>query len=204
MLSRTAVVAAACCAIVVVSVPRTARAQVQMVGPAIGPPRVTWLATPGVPGDSNGASGDSRVPAFVLDPIRLALLGTAVPHSGNVAGGCGDSIESTGIVTAGASGFALQHAAAIQLVPRLTLSGFARGGCAIDAAMGGALVYATPLAKNIFLVGSAGILHLPHAGPGGASITRADIRADVVFARPGGRSYAVGIGTRGISFGGTL
>jgi hypothetical protein len=143
------------------------------------------------------------VPAVVLDAIRMSLFGAVVPHHANDAA-CGDSLESTGIVTAGTSGLALQRVSSIQLIPRLTLSGFARGGCAVDSGIGGALVYATPLAKNIFLVGSAGFIRLPHAAPGGKGVTRGDVRLDVVFARPSGRSYAVGVGARGITFGGTL
>ena len=91
----------------------------------------------------------------------------------------------------------------MQLVPRLTLIGFGRGGRACDAAVGGALVYATPIRKDIWLVASAGILHLPQALAGTPRAT-GQARVDLVFAQPKGRSLAVGIGTRGLTFGGTL
>jgi hypothetical protein len=180
-----------------------ARAQVvalPVVTPLVGPPQVAWL---GPAGDASGASGSALTPSFVLEPLRMALTGTAVP-TGRFEPGCGEHVEATGTATAGVPGFAMQHATSLQLVPKLTLFGFSRGGCAIDAGVGGGVAYATLLRKDIWLVASAGILHLPHAGPGGASITRFDVRADVVFARPKGRSYTVGVGTRGVTFGGTL
>ena len=173
---------------------------VPMVGPMLGPPRVTWLFSQG---DANGQNGDSRVPQFVLDPIRLGLFAEAVPV-GRADRGCIDSNEATGGATASGGGFAMQHATAFQLVPKLTLVGFGRGGCAFDGAVGGALVYATPIAKNIWFVASAGYLLLPHAGPGGTSTTRSQVRADIMFARPKGHSYSVGVSNRGVSFGGTL
>jgi hypothetical protein len=183
----------------------SARAQVVAIPyPVVGPPRVTSLvAALGLSGDANGTWGSPTTPSFALEPIRLALMGASVP-TGRFEPGCSDHVESTGAATAGVPGFAMQHATALQLVPKLTLFGFSRGGCAIDGAVGGAIVYATLLRKDIWLVASAGVLHLPHAGPGGASITRADVRADIMFARPRGHSYTVGVGTRGVTFGGTL
>ena len=172
-----------------------------MVGPLLGPPRVTWMFTQG---DANGGRGDTLGPSSIIfEPIRLALLGSAVPV-GAADPGCRESVESTGAATAGVPGFAMQHAAAVRLIPKLTLFGFARGGCPLDAGAGAALVYSTPIRKDIWFVASAGILHLPHAGPGGAPVTTGQARMDLVFARPKGHSYSVGIGTRGISFGGTL
>jgi hypothetical protein len=183
------------------AVPVTA-AGVPMMGPLVGPPTVTWLFTQG---DANGGRGDTLGPgSIIFEPIRLALLGSAVPGAAGDPE-CRDSgAESAGTATAGVPRFASQHAAAFQLVPKLTLLGFSRGGCQRDAAAGGALVYATPIRKDIWFVASAGILHLPHAGAGGAPVTNGQARMDLMFARPKGRSYAVGIGTRGVTFGGTL
>jgi hypothetical protein len=177
-------------------------AGVPMMGPLVGPPKVTWIFTQG---DANGGRGDTLGPgSIIFEPIRLALLGAAVP------GGAGDpecrdnGVESAGTATAGVPGFPAQHAAALQLIPKLTLFGFSRGGCQRDAGAGGALVYATPIRKDIWFVASAGILHLPHAGPGGAPVTKGHARMDLLFARPKGHSYAVGIGTRGVTLGGSL
>jgi hypothetical protein len=182
---------------------------VPMVGPTLGPPRVTWLFTQG---DANGGRGDTLGPSStIFEPIRLALL--TVPK-GFSEPGCKDS--AAGAASASSPGFAMQHAAGLplQLVPKLTLFGFSREGCQLDAGIGGALVYATPVAKDITFVASTGIFHLPHGGPNGTSMTTAEhARIDLVLTRPKGRSYSVGIGqgsntlsgtiTR-ITFGGTL
>jgi hypothetical protein len=171
-----------------------------MVGPTLGPPRVTWLFGQG---DANGGRGDTLGPgSIIFEPIRLSLLALA-PPVGAADPACAGSVESTGTATAGVPGFAMQHAAAVQMIPKLTLYGFSRGGCQLDAAAGGALVYATPIRKDIWFVASAGILHLPHAAAG-RPVTTGQARMDLLFARPKGHSYSVGIGTRGITFGGTL
>ena len=167
----------------------------------LGPPRVDWLFSRGdAPGDRADALGSRSI---IFEPIRLSLMSMAVPAGGPDASGCGEAPESVGTVTAGAPGFAAQYTAAVQLVPRLTLVGFGRGGRACDAAAGAALVYATPIRKDVWLVASAGILHLPQALAGTPKAT-GQARVDLVFARPKGRSLAVGIGTRGFTFGGTL
>jgi hypothetical protein len=174
-------------------------AGVPIVGPMLGPPTVHWLSSQG---DQSGPAGDTHVPSFVLDPIRLGLFGEAVPV-GAADPGCKSSREAeTGSATAASPGFPMQHVAAVQLVPHLTLTGFARGGCAIDAGMGGALVYAAPVHKNVWFVMSTGILKVPHSGDIGTSTTHMQLRTDVVFARPAGRAYSVGISNRGVSVGG--
>src|SRR4051794_25453721 len=69
-------------------------AGVPMVGPMLGPPRVTWVFTQG---DANGGRGDTLGPgSIIFEPIRLSLLGSAVPaHSGDP--GCkDDGVEATG------------------------------------------------------------------------------------------------------------
>lgn len=167
----------------------------------LGPPRVNWLFSRGdAPGDRADALGSRSI---IFEPIRLSLMSMAVPAGGPDASGCGEAPESAGTATAGASGFAAQYTAAVQLVPRLTLVGFGRGGRPCDAASGGALVYATPIRKDVWLVASAGILHLPQA-LAGTPRTTGQVRVDLVFAQPKGRSLAVGVGTRGFTFGGTL
>lgn len=167
----------------------------------LGPPRIDWLFVRGDAPDDHADALGSR--SIIFEPIRLALFSMAVPAGGSANTGCGEAPESIGTATAGAPGFAAQHAAAVQLVPRLTLIGFGRGGRACDAAVGGALVYATPIRKDIWLVASAGILHVPQALAGTPRAT-GQARVDLVFAQPKGRSLAVGIGTRGLTFGGTL
>ena len=167
----------------------------------LGPPRINWLFTRGdAPGDHADALGSRSI---IFEPIRLSLMGMAVPAGGPGADGCGEAPESTGAATAGTPGFAAQYTAAVKLVPRLTLVGFGRGGRACDAAAGAALVYATPIRKDVWLVASAGILIVPQARAGTPPST-GQARVDLVFARPRGRSLAVGVGSRGFTFGGTL
>jgi hypothetical protein len=171
-----------------------------IVAPIIGPPQVVWLS----PGDASGAAGNAgHAPSFVLDPIRLALFGDAVPL-GSSDPACSGSPEATGTATAATGGFASQRTAAFQLVPHLTLVGFSRGGCGLDAAAGGAVVFAMPIRKDVWFAASAGILTLPHAGPMGSPVVNRHFRADVVFAQPDGRSLSVGVSKRGLTFGGVL
>jgi hypothetical protein len=197
---RLALAAATCAPLVA---PRGARAQqVHAFDPTIGPPRVVVMKTPG---DASGGSSDPRVPSYVLDPIRMALWGTAVPRPrGEPTCGGSEEFEESGLIEIGPRGPALRRVSNIQLIPRLTLSGFSRGGCASDTGVGGALVYAIPISSNVFLAASLGVLHLPHAGPNASSVTNVDARLDLHVRRPGGHSYAVGIGTRGLTFGGAL
>jgi len=167
----------------------------------LGPPRINWLFSRGdASGDHADALGSRSI---IFEPIRLALMSMAVPGGGPDVAGCGEAPESAGTVTAGSTGFAAQYTAAVQLVPRLTLVGFGRGGRPCDAAGGGALVYATPIRKDVWLVASAGILILPQALAGTPKST-GQARVDLVFAQPKGRSLAVGVGSRGFTFGGTL
>jgi hypothetical protein len=177
----------------------TAHAQsLPMVAPVYGPPRVTWI---GPPGDATGAAAP---PQLVLEPIRSDLIGMTRPAHREP--GCAEAAPSTGSATAATSGHPLQHVVALELVPRLTLFGFSRAGCALESSAGAALVYAAPIRRNIFLTGSAGILHLPHNGPGGSNVRHWQLRGDVVFVRPEGRSYSVGVGVSGarttLTFGG--
>jgi hypothetical protein len=147
-------------------------------GPVPGPPVVTGVFGNG---DANGTAGSFGVPSFVFAPLRLSLYGDA-PEIGHADPAC-TQVESAG----------MQHATAMRLVPRLVLTGFSRSSCALDAGVGGGLVYATPIAPKVWLVAAAGILHLPHYDAG-KPVTKYQLRGDVVFDRGGGRSISVGIG----------
>ncbi|MBX3187149.1 MAG: hypothetical protein KF819_09045 [Labilithrix sp.] len=176
-----------------------ARAQaLPMVGPVYGPPRVSWI---GPPGDASGTPGATEA---ILEPIRVGLVSMTRPIVREP--GC-DAVESAGSATATSAGHARQYASAIQLVPRLTLFGFSRAGCPLESSIGAAAVYAVPVRRDIFLTGSAGLLYLPHNGPGGSGVRRMQLRGDVVFTRPGGRSISVGVGFSGptmLTLGGLL
>jgi hypothetical protein len=47
-------------------------------------------------------------------------------------------------------------------------------------------------------------MHLPHAGPNGTPVTKAHTRMDLVLTQDKGRSFSLGVGKRGLTFGGTL
>lgn len=173
-------------------------------GTSLGPPRVRWI---GGQGDANGAAGAQGASVSLFEPLRLALFGDAAPVARAQGIPCEESVEATGTATAATGGFARSYTSAVRLGPRLSLVGFSRGGCAIDAAAGGGIVHVMPLRKDVFLATSAGALIAPHQSAG-APITRMQLRADVVFTRSGGRSFRVGIGSggrvTGLTFGGLL
>jgi hypothetical protein len=168
-----------------------------------GPPPVQWF-DPFHVGDALGSLGDDRsMSVAIFEPLRLSLLGPYVPGP-SLSGPCADSLPSAGAVTAATPGFAPQYASAVRLVPRLTLYGFSRGGCALDAAMGGGAVYAAPLVdKKVFLVASAGYILLPTPVSGRPTVGSA-ANVDVVLLRPDNKSVRLGIGTRGVRVGGTF
>jgi hypothetical protein len=58
-------------------------------------------------------------------------------------------------------GVPVEHYAELRLTPRLTLSGFTRLGCPIDAGIGGALTYAVPLRESLSFVFGAGLYAVP-------------------------------------------
>lgn len=163
---------------------------VPIVNPLVGPPKVQWLVQPR--GDLPGPSPDAATEA-----LRLGLFGDAPPT--------GDpSCSPVGAATAATPGFAPTITTSIRLVPRLTLVGFGRGGCVLDGASAGGLVYMMPIKRNIDLALSAGMVYAPHAGPNGTAIRRKQLRADFVFKRKDGGAFTLGIGTRGITVGGLL
>lgn len=169
----------------------------------VGPPPVQWS---GAPGDMTGRSG-ARAPssqAILFEPLRLGMLGDVPPMSPGDPG-CRDHLEAIGNATASSAGAPLQFLHARTLAPRLTLFGMSRAGCAVDAAIGGGLVYVVPLRPKMFFVLGVSTLVQPAYG-GRPAIVRPQVRADVVFDRGGGRSWNVGIrstgATSGVSFGG--
>jgi hypothetical protein len=87
------------------------------------------------------------------------------------------------------------------IVPRLTLVGFSRLGCPLDAGIGGVVGYSTPIAPNAWLVASAGIFGTSTAWAK-APAAQSDARVDVIFQRPSGRAFGVGVDARqkGLTF----
>lgn len=130
--------------------------------------------------------------AFVTLPLRLSLLGTVFPSTAGVLGeDCASSAEASGNSS---SGFPVQHTASIALVPSLTLHGFSRLGCSLDAAIGGALSYAVPLRSNLSLDLSAGILSQPQSLTG--TRVRTEARVDLVALPRAGNAFSIGVTER--------
>jgi hypothetical protein len=143
------------------------------------------------PSDPWSAAND-LAPALAVLPLRLSLQASLFP----MAPGMGDD-------RCGVHGFPVQRSAVMFLTPRLQLHGFSSVGCLIDGAIGGGLTYVTPLRRDLWLVASAGIYgvppHLPSVGQ-----VHTDARLDVVKRTSDNRTYSVGIGKRGLTFGGSF
>lgn len=154
--------------------------------PTPGPPTVTWLKLR-PPGDATGLGGPGdRADELALEPLRLGLTGDVFPR-GLWEPNCGDR--------GGIAPFASAQATAIRLVPHLTLFGFSRGGCAIDGLVGGGIAYVKPVSPGVHFALSAGALLVPHGTLGDKPVSRTQARANLIFNRPGGRSWSVGIAT---------
>jgi hypothetical protein len=170
--------------------------------PAPPVPQVQWLNL-GRPGDSSGGAGYfDRTGALQLAPLRLMLLGNHPPHP-STDPYCWDLGTTS---SAKAAAFNLLGTPTRWSAPRLTLFGFSRDGCVLDRAIGGGVAFVVPMRQDIFFVASGGAIYLPAGGPFATPTGSAAARTDVVFARPDGRSFNIGVSTtRGvprISFGG--
>lgn len=130
-------------------------------------------------------------PSILFEPLRLGLMSDVAPRSATEPG-CSERIETTGGATAMTAGTPMQFFTSRPIAPHLTLVGFSRAGCPVDAAIGGGLTYVVPLRPSVFFVASAGILAQP---PYGARplIIHSQVRADVVLDRGEGRSWSVGV-----------
>jgi hypothetical protein len=146
-------------------------------------------------GEPTGSAGLS--PWALSTPLRLSLQSGIFPIGGAFPN-CQSRQEASGNTV---NGFALQRYAPLQLAPGLVLHGFSSAGCPVDGAIGGALTYSVPLRPSLQLVAGAGVYGVPAHYPLPAR-TRSDFRVDVMKQLDGGRSLSVGVGKRGVSFGG--
>lgn len=133
-------------------------------------------------------------PSILFEPLRLGLM-SEVPSQAMTEPGCSGHVETT-------------YQLSFPVARRLTLVGFSRAACPIDAAIGGGLTYVVPLRPSVFFVASGGILVQPPYGPRPLTIIP-QARADVVFDRGQGRSWSVGVKTNrqsgpSLTFGGVF
>lgn len=176
-----------------------ARADVTSPGPVFLPTPVQLTLPPF--GEPTGAA-TGLAPSLAVLPLRLSLFGDAFPLAGAMPGdplGCASRSDISGN---SASGFATQQHVFLPITQRLVLHGFSRGGCPLDAVAGGGITYTMPVARNVWLVPSAGIATMPSALPG-VTRTRSDARVDLVFNTYSDHVLGVGVGRRGLKLTGT-
>ena len=168
-------------------------------------PAPVWMPTPtalqlrplfGEPtGDAQGLGA-----ALAVMPLRLSLMNASFPIAGALGGDpCASREEASGNTV---NGFAVQHQVYLAITPQLVLHGFSRGGCPLDAGIGGGLTYAEPVSKSVFLVASAGTFSLPSVLTGRV-VTKSGARFDLVFRSAPDRAWGVGLGRRGLKLTGT-
>ncbi len=147
-------------------------------------------------------TGDAGAPPgyFASAPLRLTLQNEILPMGGAYEQ-CGTRGDAAGNST---GGIPTQHYTLLRLTPNLVLHGFAAGGCPIDGAIGGAITYSAQVAPSLWLVAGAGIYAAPAPAQLAGARTRTDFQVDLVKKVNDTRSFSVGIGKRGVSFGGAF
>jgi hypothetical protein len=154
------------------------------------------LATPWVfPGEPTGAGGMS--PWVASTPLRLSLQSGILPTAGGYAN-CVSLEEPSGNTI---NGFPVQRFTSLRLAPALVLQGFSSAGCPVDGAIGGGLTYTAAIRPSLSLVLSAGVYGVPAHAPLPARV-QSDARIDLTHQLDGRSTLSVGIGKRGITFGG--
>jgi len=161
--------------------------------PAAAPDPAGGIFSLGEPtGDRGDLSG-----RYASMPLRLSLTSDIFPQA-SLFPNCASREDASGNTI---HGMPLQRYTMLALGPHLVLSGFSQTACPVDSGMGGAITYAVPIDKRLWLVAGAGIYSVP-AHDTLPARTRSDLRLDVVTKTEGGRVFNVGIGKRGVSFGG--
>jgi hypothetical protein len=194
MLPR-AILRAAIGAVLLASAPASAQVAPPLSpGVAMAPAPVALHLVP--PWGEPTSTGPLLPPGIAVLPLQLSLLSDAFPVGGAMPSLC----DPTSDLGRSAGGFPLQRATYMALTPRLVLHGFSRQGCPVDAAAGGGLTYSIPLPRDFFIVASAGALAQPNA-PSPARV-RTDARLDLTWRATPDRAYSLGVGKKGITFGG--
>ncbi len=144
-------------------------------------------------GDQGEPSYDQR-----FEPIRRGMLAD-YPAGGAAEGPCENREGGTGqwrLFDPRMSATTSYHTLrSTSLAPRLSLVGFSRGGCPLDGAAGGALVFAQPLPRAYSLLLSAGAMYAPHYASGGRGVVDQQARIDVVT--PSGVTFGLAAGRGG-------
>lgn len=166
------------------------------IPPPAGAPTSPLLSLLGEPtGDPGSLAG-----YFASAPLRLSLQNTIFPL-GPAFDQCGTREDAAGNAT---GGIPTQRYTLLRLTPKLVLHGFSAAGCPIDGAIGAGITYSVKVRPSVWLVAGAGIYTAPAPAQYGAGRTRNDLRLDLIKQVGDQRSFSVGIGKRGITFGGVF
>jgi hypothetical protein len=141
-------------------------------------------------------------PSLAVLPLRLSLFSSAFPLAATMPFdpfGCASHMDPAGNST---SGFATQSHVFLPITSRLAFHAFSRQGCPLDALTGGAFTYTLPIARNVWLVPSAGV-YTTSSALGLAPGPRGDARVDLVFKTYTDHALGVGVGRQGIKLTGT-
>ena len=183
-------------------VPRAASAQEPTFAPQPLKPfaAIPPLASPfpSLLGEPTG--GASALPGyFASGPLRLSLQSGIVPMAGGFPQ-CQTLEEASGNSV---RGIPVLRYTLLRLTPNLVLHGFSSGGCPIDGGIGAAITYSVPVAPTLWLVAGAGMYGVPSHYPLPAR-TQQDVRVDLIKQVDAGHSLSVGVGRRGVAFGGVF
>jgi hypothetical protein len=137
---------------------------------------------------------------FASAPMRLSLQNQIFPL-GDGYDQCGTRGDAAGNAT---GGIPTQRYTLLRLTPNLVLHGFTAGGCPIDGAIGGGITYSARVAPSLWLVAGAGIYSAPAPAQYSAGRTRSDFEIDLIKKVNDTRSFSVGVGKRGVTFGGAF
>ncbi len=135
-------------------------------------------------------------PALAVLPLRLSLLGSAVPRASTLPGDpfhCESYEEASGNSQAG---FPVEREVYLAMTSRLVLHGFSRLGCPVDARVGGGVTYTMPLARNVSIVPSAGAYARSSVAQGRV-LTQGNVRVDLQLNTSSDWPLGIGVVKRG-------
>jgi hypothetical protein len=146
--------------------------------------------------------GDTgSLPGYMASaPVRLSLQNQIRPIEGGYPE-CASREDSAGNSI---GGIPLQRYTVLRLTPHLELHGFTSGGCPIDGAIGGAVTYTVRVIPTLWLVAGAGIYAAPAPAQVASARTRSDFHIDLIEKVNDTQSLSVGVGRRGVTFGGVF
>jgi hypothetical protein len=146
-------------------------------------------------GDTGALAGN-----LASAPLRLSLQNSIFPI-GQGFDQCGTREDAAGNST---GGIATQRYTLLRLSTNLVLHGFTRAGCPIDGAIGAGITYSVQVRPTLWLVAGAGIYTAPAPALWAGGRTQNDFRIDLVNKVSNQRSFSVGVGKRGVTFGGVF